>query len=100
MDKTAGKRARAKQARCSICSERGTESHHVLNRSQGGADLDANLCVLCHSCHELITANNVTARRKLGEYLVCERLDTLQYLTEKLGEEQGADWLRRRLFIL
>ena len=39
------------------------------------------------------------AQTLLGEYLLAHRWDTIDWIEQRLGEEQGRDWLRRRLFI-
>lgn len=86
------------------CSGVGATSHHVLPKGNGGDDVDANLVTCSGSgttgCHGLLENNDVEARRLLGEHLVLERPDVIDYVVEKLGEVAGNDWLRRRLFIL
>lgn len=36
---------------CRCCGRQGHEIHHVLFRSQGGANERSNLIFLCHECH-------------------------------------------------
>lgn len=88
---------------CVLCGEPGT-LHHVLPRSQGGDDIEANLLGLCGDgvagCHGLIEANDEKTRIDLGLYIMLDRLDTYDYILEKLGREQGLSWLQRRLFIV
>jgi len=50
-------------------------------------------------CHRRITANDEVCRVLLGEHLLAARWDVLDYVIGKLGEEQGRDWLRRKLFL-
>jgi len=40
------------QHRCTICSERCFEVHHILEQSEGGTDEPDNLIVLCPNCHQ------------------------------------------------
>lgn len=90
------------------CDGKAATGHHVLSKAQGGDDVEANIVPASGSgttgCHGLIEAENVTARRVLGEYLVLERYDTIAYVREKLAtspgdDTAGDDWLARRLFI-
>lgn len=74
------------------------ELHHVLPRSKGGDDVRANLVFLRRDIHRRVTANDKVALTLLGEYIVSERPDTIEYLRWKLGE-RAADWMRRRLHI-
>jgi hypothetical protein len=86
------------------CDGVAATSHHVLSKAQGGDDVEANLVSCSGSgttgCHGLIENEDLDARRLLGEHLVLERPDTLDYIRRELGEVAGNDWLRRRLFIL
>lgn len=77
----------------------GLELHHILPRSQGGDDVRANLVFLRADIHRRITANDPVAMRLLGEHIRTERLDTMAYLTFKLGAGPAQDWMRRRLHI-
>ena len=40
------------QHRCTICSERCFEIHHIVEQSEGGTDDPENLIVLCPNCHQ------------------------------------------------
>lgn len=75
------------------------ELHHVLPRGQGGDDVRANLVFLRGDVHRRITANDPVALRLLGEHIRSERLDTMAYLTFKLGPGRAEEWMRRRLLI-
>lgn len=74
------------------------EIHHVLPRSKGGDDMRANLVFLRRDIHRRVTVNDPVVLRQLGEHLVSERPDTIEYLRWKLGE-RAEDWMRRRLHI-
>jgi hypothetical protein len=74
------------------------EAHHVLPRSQGGDDVEANLVCLCAFHHQAVHANDLCARTDLGDYVVLLRPDVMAYVVAKLGDG-GVEWLRRRLLI-
>jgi hypothetical protein len=38
--------------RCTICSEKCFEIHHIIERAEGGSDAPENLIVLCPNCHQ------------------------------------------------
>ena len=38
--------------RCTICSEKCFEIHHIIERAEGGLDDPENLIVLCPNCHQ------------------------------------------------
>lgn len=85
------------------CGAKGSV-HHVLPRSQGGDDLAANLVCLCGSGttghHGKVEAADTPTLVLLGEHLLLERPDTIGYIKAKLGEQEGVEWLRRRLHLL
>src|SRR5690349_8678950 len=89
-DRKAGKKSLLRKPRCAICGAPAANAHHVLGRGSPnfGDDVPENLASLCGTgntgCHGLITENNITARRMLGEYLVLERPDTIAYVRGKL----------------
>jgi hypothetical protein len=49
--------------------------------------------------HGLIENGDVTTRIELGEYILRNRPDIIAYMQGKLGEEEGLEWLRQRLFM-
>lgn len=76
--------------------------HHIHRQPRD--DVQANLVMLCgdgvQGHHGQITAESETARAALGLYIVTYRLDTLTYLTDKLGgDEQAIEWLRTALLV-
>ena len=45
--------------KCRFCKTRNNlHVHHIVYRSQGGDDVDSNLCVLCDHCHDGIHRPN------------------------------------------
>ncbi len=102
-DPSVARRAHVQRVPCVVCGDTASPSqHHVLPRGQGGDDDPANLVSLCGSgttgCHGLIEANDIMVRRELGAYIKAHRPDTVAYVQGKLGQRQGTDWLRRRLY--
>jgi hypothetical protein len=100
-DRDIFRRLHQEATECAICGQAPPlEAHHVLSRdSQRGDDVAANLVMLDAECHRRITVNDEVARMLLGEHLMARRWDTIDYVLQKLGPEQGRDWLRRRLFV-
>ena len=80
------------------CGVKG-EAHHVLFRAHGGDDDAANLVCVCLVHHSLVHANDISTLVLLGEHLLLERPDTLDYIKGKLGDAEGAAWLARRLHV-
>lgn len=87
---------------CALCGNPGS-LHHVYPRGQGGDDLPENLVGLCGSGttghHGLIENGDVPARLELGAVLLTDRPDVIFYMTGKLGEEEGREWLRQRFYM-
>lgn len=89
---------RAKATQCRLCARRVPEvghvdRHHLVPRSQGGDDVEANLVGLCApwdpSCHRLVTENDASALARLRWALWPEEV---AYVVER----KGRDWLDRR----
>lgn len=84
---------------CVLCGHSGT-LHHVYPKGQGGDDVYENLVGLCgdgtRGCHGLVENGDTGTRVLLGDYLVNERPDTINYVRNKLGWEEGTSWLSRR----
>lgn len=70
---------------CAICGATNVHIHHIVFRSQGGDDVDPNLCGLCRFHHDEIHANKGLAWLALKTYVLVERPDTQTYLEQKLG---------------
>ena len=74
--------------------------HHIHKHPRD--DVVANLVMLCGNgttgCHGWIEAGHEATRKLLGRYIARRRLDTLDYLSAKLGDEQAREWLRRNLY--
>jgi len=87
---------------CVVCGEPGGTAHHVIFKGQGGDDVVANGVMLCGSGttghHGLMHAMDEETRRGIGGHIVRDRPDTFEYVTDKLGDEQGRDYLRRTYF--
>jgi len=85
------------------CGNTPVSLHHVLPRSLGGGDAEPNLVFLCGSgttgCHGKIENADMATLVLLGEHLLFERPDTIEYLKQELGEEGGLAWLARRLHV-
>lgn len=74
---------------CAICGETSDlQIHHIVYRSQGGDDVDANLCCLCRQHHDEIHAGKELAWLALKTYIFFERQDTLLYLEAKFEEPE------------
>ena len=77
------------EPRCLCCGHKGfIHAHHLLNRSQGGDDVLANLVPLCAGCHEAHHRMNTrTVRDALATYLLSERgAEALAYLRSKRSD--------------
>jgi len=54
IDRQAGLAKLAREGGCRVCSDSyGLQRHHLVPRSLGGDDIDANLIPLCARCHDL-----------------------------------------------
>jgi hypothetical protein len=70
---------------CVLCGKtQNIHVHHILFRSHGGDDVEANLCGLCLGCHESIHAYKAAAWFALKAYVMLDREDTVEYLKMKL----------------
>jgi 5-methylcytosine-specific restriction endonuclease McrA len=76
---------------CRVCSKPGPARHHLVPRSQGGLDVEANIIPLCTACHLAFHqgtnwayyASTIRARLRLDEELYVVR-------------QKGKAWLDRR----
>jgi len=96
-DKGTMKSLHAKGGLCVICGSRNVELHHVRFRSQGGSDVPENLVMLCSDCHLMIHAENKDVRKLLGQHIAAHRPDIIAHIKKSMGEDVGAEWLKRRL---
>jgi len=106
-DRHARRKARALADECAAVgcgrSDLALSLHHVVyGAGLGRDDHPANLLVLCGDgvtgCHGLFHAADPDARRRVGR-AVLRRSDTLAYVKDRLGDEQGRDYLARRYLI-
>ncbi len=76
--------AASKQGPCRCCLVAPpNELHHLIARSQGGSDTEANIVPLCLDCHAKIEARH----RDAGHILACSLSDLeYAYVVEKYGE--------------
>lgn len=57
----------SKQGACRVCTAPPpNEMHHLIPRSQGGNDTEANIVPLCGVCHDLIERRDPIAGMKLA----------------------------------
>lgn len=62
--------AESKQGPCRTCNAAGpSQLHHIIRRSQGGADTESNVVPLCPICHMAIEAHDAAVSRALVESL-------------------------------
>ncbi len=83
-----------KQGPCRVCGKPPpNELHHLIARSQGGADCEGNIAALCSACHAKIEARDPVAGLALAV-----ALDDLSYayVVERFGES----FFERRLNII
>lgn len=83
--------AKIRHRECCICGRtHAIHIHHIVFRSHGGDDVDANLCGLCPTHHDQIHAYDSFSWIALKAYVDFERPDTQAYLQEKLGDRAGS----------
>jgi hypothetical protein len=75
--------------------------HHIHKHPRD--DVEANLVMLCGSGttghHGRVEAHDYEACSRLAVYLIKQRLDTIQYLGEKLGGVNAVrEWFRSQLY--
>lgn len=90
------KRLRERECRVPDCGDEATDAHHLLYRSRGGDDVEANIIPLCHDHHMMLhhdaSAVREEIRREVGASLTSEEIG---YITGKLGLVGGHDFLER-----
>ncbi len=92
------KRMYARGGTCALANDTCTyrlELHHLLPRSQGGDDVEANLYWLCSRHHTQTTYRDTETLAALRAVL---RSDTTEYLSDKIGSPEKAEaWLQAYL---
>jgi 5-methylcytosine-specific restriction endonuclease McrA len=83
----------AKGGPCRVCGASVVQFHHLIPRSQGGSDTEANIVPLCADCHRRIEARDKDAGMALALALTDAEY---AYMVEHGGE----DVLERRLGIV
>lgn len=86
-----------RERECRLCGRVSSNGHHLVYRSQGGADDPDNIIPLCGSgttgCHGKIHAHDHEARLAVGFSL---RDEERRYLVRKFGDNRrAAAWLER-----
>lgn len=82
--------AESRQGPCLVCaSPPPNELHHLIPRSQGGSDTEANIVPLCHRCHM-----HVEERRPAACRMLAVALDDLSYAY--VIEHGGENFFERR----
>jgi hypothetical protein len=85
---------------CVLCGKPGS-LHHIAKHPRH--DVPENLAGLCgdgvSGHHGLIESGDLDTRRLFGEYLAEQRPDTIFWVQETMGEEEGNEWLRLRYFV-
>lgn len=86
---------RERTCRCG-CGRPATDGHHILPRSLGGDDVEANIMGLFHDDHMVYEFGGEEDRREMAA-LLGSRLqsDEIRYVTVKRGLEAGEEFLRR-----
>lgn len=83
--------AEARQGRCLVCgASPPNELHHLIPRSQGGADTEGNIVPLCRDCHRRVEAHDSETCHALAV-----ALDDLAYAY--VVEHGGESFFERRL---
>jgi len=72
---------------CRVCSDRATDPHHILLKSQGGDDIEDNIMPLCFDCHRRYHNGKVNLWLKPKELI---------YILDRMGREKGIEYLKRR----
>ena len=85
--------AASRQGPCWVCDKPPpSHLHHLIYRSEGGADTEGNIVPLCIGCHELVHAGARAECEILAGRIV---LDDLAYAY--VVEHGGEGWFERRL---
>lgn len=112
-DSAALARARLLWDECASCGKPPANGHHVIPRSEGGDDVEANIVLVCGSgswrCHGALHGAPYQdgARRwstaevyaAVGAFILANRPDTIEYVLTKLGWTAGREYLQRRYYL-
>jgi hypothetical protein len=88
---------------CEVCgrTDGRLSLHHISKHPRD--DLRGNLVMLCGSgttgCHGLIEAHDRRTRQALGQVLLTDRRDVVQYLVERRGEDAARAWLAATYYV-
>jgi 5-methylcytosine-specific restriction endonuclease McrA len=86
IDQAAGLEKVWTEGRCRLCGyRRSLARHHLVKRSQGGDDVDANLVPLCVACHDGVESS-LGFRALLRRVL---RPEEWAYIVAKIGEARA-----------
>jgi hypothetical protein len=85
---------------CAICGWQSPLSlHHVSKHPRD--DVRGNLVMVCGSgttgCHGRLEAHDRMTSWLLGQYILAERPDVVEYLIWRKGEESAKEWIRSQL---
>lgn len=96
--------------RCTVCSEKAYELHHIVEQAQGGDDSEENLIVLCPNCHQQRVHRNkeftpVQLRaykanlkeRKEFERRLAQNLEQIRVLLDQEGPQAAEAALRKEM---
>lgn len=87
---------------CALCGSTGRLSLHHINKHPRD-DVQENLVMVCGSgttgCHGLIESHDEPTLRKLGEYILRSRGDTIMYLYEYLGPVAATEWMHTHFMV-
>lgn len=92
----ARRKALLREPWCVACDEVSSDDpHHVVFKSERGDDVAENLVGICRRCHDLLHDEDIATKRRLGDYILANRWDTLGYIQHKKRETWRAWFLRR-----
>jgi HNH endonuclease len=80
-----------REGACRVCRRASWERHHLIPRSQGGADVEENIAPICFDCHRAFHSSP-NWREYASAVRATMRLEEVLYVTRAKGEA----WLDRR----
>lgn len=116
VDPAAVGRARLTEDECGSCRKPPSNAHHVVPKGAPyfGDDVPENIVMVCGSgtdgCHGALHGSpyvdgrgkrwpEAYVRAQIGITLRHRRPDVIRYVLEKMGDEAGRDYLRRRYYV-